>query len=49
MLPKHVGSPLGEQHGGATYFMMENHYDNPELKTCNVSFVVLKTILKTCI
>lgn len=21
MLPSHVGSPLGEEHGGATYFM----------------------------
>ncbi|XP_064084237.1 DBH-like monooxygenase protein 1 [Macrobrachium nipponense] len=30
--PDHVGYPLGEQHGGSTYFMMELHYDNPNLK-----------------
>ncbi|ODM90062.1 hypothetical protein Ocin01_16621, partial [Orchesella cincta] len=29
MLPDHVGSPLGEEHGGATYFMVEMHYENP--------------------
>ena len=28
-LPDHVGIPLGEEHGGATYFMLETHYDNP--------------------
>ncbi len=28
-LPEHVGIPLGEDHGGATYFMLETHYDNP--------------------
>ncbi len=28
-LPDHVGMPLGEEHGGATYFMLETHYDNP--------------------
>ena len=28
-LPDHVGMPLGEAHGGATYFMLETHYDNP--------------------
>ncbi|CAL8093006.1 unnamed protein product [Orchesella dallaii] len=33
MLPDHVGSPLGEEHGGSTYFMFEIHYDNPELRT----------------
>ncbi|XP_021962814.1 DBH-like monooxygenase protein 1 [Folsomia candida] len=32
MFPQHVGSPLGEPHGGATYFMMEVHYDNPTRK-----------------
>ena len=21
--------PLGEEYGGATYFMLETHYDNP--------------------
>ncbi|ODN04440.1 hypothetical protein Ocin01_02222 [Orchesella cincta] len=33
MLPEHVGSALGEEHGGASYFMLETHYDNPELRT----------------
>ncbi|XP_040570289.1 DBH-like monooxygenase protein 1 isoform X3 [Lepeophtheirus salmonis] len=28
-LPDHVGMPLGEEFGGATYFMLEIHYDNP--------------------
>ncbi|XP_069961322.1 DBH-like monooxygenase protein 1 [Cherax quadricarinatus] len=32
MYPEHVGVPLGEEHGGATYFMLEIHYDNPSLK-----------------
>ncbi|XP_068222671.1 MOXD1 homolog 1-like [Palaemon carinicauda] len=30
--PDNVGFPLGEEHGGATYFMMEMHYDNPNLR-----------------
>ncbi|XP_068222682.1 MOXD1 homolog 1-like [Palaemon carinicauda] len=30
--PEHAGFPLGEDHGGATYFMMEMHYDNPNLR-----------------
>ncbi|XP_068226831.1 DBH-like monooxygenase protein 1 isoform X1 [Palaemon carinicauda] len=30
--PDHVGFPLGEEHGGSTYFMMEMHYDNPNLR-----------------
>ncbi len=30
-LPAHVGIPLGEDHGGATYFMLETHYDNPAI------------------
>jgi hypothetical protein len=29
ILPEHVGMPLGEGFGGATYFMLETHYDNP--------------------
>ena len=29
ILPEHVGMPLGEEFGGATYFMLETHYDNP--------------------
>jgi len=28
-LPEHTGMPLGEKYGGATYFMLETHYDNP--------------------
>nr|XP_045584690.1 DBH-like monooxygenase protein 1 homolog [Procambarus clarkii] len=32
MWPDHVGYPLGEEHGGTNYFMMEIHYDNPKLK-----------------
>ncbi|KAK8380027.1 hypothetical protein O3P69_016584 [Scylla paramamosain] len=32
MYPEHAGFPIGEQHGGATYFMMETHYDNPNLR-----------------
>jgi len=30
-LPEHTGMPLGEEYGGATYFMLETHYDNPAL------------------
>ena len=30
-LPEHTGMPLGEAWGGATYFMLETHYDNPAL------------------
>ncbi|XP_050714988.1 uncharacterized protein LOC126997820 [Eriocheir sinensis] len=32
MFPDHAGFPIGEEHGGATYFMMEMHYDNPNLR-----------------
>nr|XP_027217094.1 DBH-like monooxygenase protein 1 [Penaeus vannamei] len=32
MFPDHVGVPLGEEHGGATYFMLEIHYNNPNLR-----------------
>ncbi|XP_066941345.1 MOXD1 homolog 1-like [Macrobrachium rosenbergii] len=32
MVPENIGFPLGEEHGGATYFMMELHYDNPNLR-----------------
>jgi len=28
-LPPQAGMPLGEEWGGATYFMLETHYDNP--------------------
>ena len=31
MLPDNVGMPLGAEHGGATYFMLETHYDNPQI------------------
>ena len=30
-LPDHVGMPLGEKFGGADYFMLETHYDNPDV------------------
>jgi hypothetical protein len=30
MFKENVGLPMGEGHGGATYFMFEVHYDNPE-------------------
>lgn len=30
-LPDNVGIPLGENFGGATYFMLETHYDNPAM------------------
>ena len=30
-LPNHVGMPLGEEYGGATYFLLETHYDNPSI------------------
>ncbi|CAL8126013.1 unnamed protein product [Orchesella dallaii] len=33
MFPKHVGAPLGQPHGGATYFMIEMHYENPQGET----------------
>lgn len=32
VLPDHVGVPMGEPHGGATYFLLETHYDNPGLQ-----------------
>lgn len=30
-LPDEAGYPVGEEHGGATYYMLEVHYDNPGL------------------
>ena len=27
--PPEAGYPVGEEHGGATYYMLEVHYDNP--------------------
>lgn len=33
MYPDHVGIPMGEEHGGATYFMLEIHYNNPNLRS----------------
>ena len=30
-LPDHAGMPLGEKYGGADYFMLETHYDNPDV------------------
>lgn len=38
MIPDHVGAPLGQEHGGATYFMIEMHYENPEGRTCKLLF-----------
>nr|XP_045616124.1 MOXD1 homolog 1-like isoform X2 [Procambarus clarkii] len=32
LYPENVGLPLGEENGGATYFLKEIHYDNPDLK-----------------
>ncbi|KAG0721914.1 MOXD1 1 [Chionoecetes opilio] len=32
MFPLNAGFPVGEEHGGATYFMMETHYDNPNMR-----------------
>lgn len=32
VLPGHIGAPGGEPHGGADYFLLETHYDNPDLK-----------------
>ena len=33
MLPEHVGIPMGEEHDGATFFLLEIHYDNQDLKS----------------
>ena len=27
--PSDAGYPVGEEHGGSTYYMFEAHYDNP--------------------
>ena len=27
--PEEAGYPVGEEHGGSTYYMFEVHYDNP--------------------
>ena len=27
-LPAHIGLPIGENHGGATYFVLQTHYNN---------------------
>ncbi|XP_069946728.1 MOXD1 homolog 1 [Cherax quadricarinatus] len=32
MYPETTGLPLGEEYSGATYFLMETHYDNPSLQ-----------------
>ena len=29
--PEEAGYPVGEEHGGSTYYMFEAHYDNPAL------------------
>ena len=43
MFPEHVGFPLGE--GGATYLMMEMHYDNPNLRQGKQSLSVPRHIM----
>ena len=30
-LPSNVGLPISEEFGGADYFLLEIHYDNPEM------------------
>ena len=31
-LPEHVGFPLGEDHGGSSYYLLEIHFDLTGLK-----------------
>ena len=31
MLPENVGLPLGNEDGRPTFFMLETHYDNPQI------------------
>lgn len=32
ILPDHIGVPIGEANKGASYFVLETHYDNPHLR-----------------
>ena len=32
VFPDNVGLPLAEEFGGATYFILETHYDNPSMQ-----------------
>eukprot|EP00092_Neocalanus_flemingeri_P030377 GFUD01032975.1.p1 GENE.GFUD01032975.1~~GFUD01032975.1.p1 ORF type:complete len:629 (-),score=109.11 GFUD01032975.1:31-1875(-) len=32
-LPEHVGLPMGEHFGGATYYRLQVHYDNPDMES----------------
>lgn len=32
LLSDHVGLPMGEDYGGANYYVLQVHYDNPKLK-----------------
>ena len=32
ILPKHIGVPIGQANGGGSYFLLETHYDNPDLR-----------------
>jgi len=46
-LPDHVGMPIGEKYGGATYFMLETHYDNPskDKDLVDTSGMLLKSLI----
>ena len=37
MLPENVGMPMGNENGHPTYFMMETHYDNPQILSGEVT------------
>jgi len=34
MLPNHLGIPIGEEHGGLTFFLFEVHYEMPDKASC---------------
>ena len=40
MLPENVGMPMGNENGHPTYFMMETHYDNPQILSGEVTDAV---------
>ena len=39
--------PIGEEYGGATYFMLETHYDNPskDKDLVDTSGMLLKSLI----
>ena len=41
--------PIGEKYGGATYFMLETHYDNPskDKDLVDTSGMLLKSLIIT--